>query len=125
MKNRVESESIPDRTGLTCHFCGADEDEAAKLIAGDEAVICEKCVVAAIALLFRHATETRTSDLERFRAGSLTCSFCHKSSEEHAALVGSLKARVCDKCLSGILLAIAADLRDREVEPVVLVMERR
>jgi ATP-dependent protease Clp ATPase subunit len=121
---RVAAERIPEGSDLACSFCGREEVQVRKLIAGDAATICERCLVRAIDVLIGHATETRTSDLQRFRTGQLTCSFCHEGSEHHNAMVGSLDARVCDTCLSRILLAIAADLREREVESVVLVMER-
>jgi ATP-dependent protease Clp ATPase subunit len=36
---------------LACSFCGKNESEVAKLVAGPNAYICDKCVAAAAAIM--------------------------------------------------------------------------
>jgi ATP-dependent protease Clp ATPase subunit len=114
----------PDPSGgpeISCSFCGAAESQVNKLIAGDAATICDRCIVAAVDQIVRHATQAKSRS-GRFRAGSLPCSFCHEAASLHNALVGSTHARVCESCLSAILVALASDLAEREDETLVLMM---
>ena len=88
----------PDPAGgaeISCSFCRSAESDVNKLIAGDAATICDRCIVAAVDQIVRHATQSKSRS-GRFRAGSLPCSFCHEAASLHNALVGSTHARVCD-----------------------------
>ena len=119
---------IPDKpepaggAEISCSFCQAAESDVNKLIAGDAATICDRCIVAAVDQIVRHATQSKSRS-GRFRAGSLPCSFCHEAAAVHNAMVGSTRARVCDSCLSAILVALASDLAEREDETLVLMMD--
>jgi len=115
----------PDSPGgpeLSCSFCKAAESDVNKLIAGDAATICDRCIVAAVELIVRHASQPRTRS-RRFRAGQLGCSFCHKDGSQHFALVGSTGSRICESCVTAILVALASELAEREDDTLVLVMD--
>lgn len=119
---KIVAESDPAGTdGLSCNFCSAPEARVNKLIAGDQAAICDRCIAKACALIVHHATANRTK-AERFRSGQLACSFCHKLGDEQHVMAGSLRARVCARCLGAILAALAIDLHTTSGEPVVLSM---
>jgi hypothetical protein len=39
---------------LTCSFCGREETEVARLVAGGSAYICDSCMALCVAVLERH-----------------------------------------------------------------------
>lgn len=39
---------------LTCSFCGREETEVARLVAGGSAYICDSCIALCVAVLERH-----------------------------------------------------------------------
>jgi hypothetical protein len=103
----------------SCSFCGAAEAATKRLIAGDRTMICEQCILAAVRTLVAHATDP-SAEIGEFRAQGLACSFCHRTSEANHVMVGSIHARVCDRCLCTILGGLAATLRAQSGEEVVL-----
>lgn len=71
----------PDR--LVCSFCGLDQTEVAKLIAGPSVYICDRCIGVA-----RDGFEPA----ER-------CSFCTKAATEAFPVVGRGDVAICPECL--------------------------
>jgi ClpX C4-type zinc finger len=68
---------------LACTFCGADSDQASKLIAGPSCYICDECVARA-----RVGFDARGQ-----------CSFCGKHASIELAVTGTEAAAVCAECL--------------------------
>jgi ribosomal protein S27AE len=113
--------AILDDDRATCGFCGADEDEVDKLFAGDEALICNHCFLEAVALIVGRASDS-SSDTEYI---VLPCSFCHVAGPARNVMAATELQRICERCLAGILVAIAEDLGSLERNPVVLELPRR
>jgi hypothetical protein len=93
-----------------CSFCGRPRDVCAKLIAGPEVFICDRCVVQATRLAAGPAVEGQAEGPLRLEpAGSAArCSFCGLEARKVRHLVVSGLAvpagkvgdlpRICDKC---------------------------
>jgi ClpX C4-type zinc finger len=103
-----------------CAFCGRPRDVCAKLIAGPQVFICDRCVMQATRLPAGSAVEDQTEGPMRLEpSGSeARCSFCGKEAGRARHLVASgLSApvgkvsgrpRICDNCL-GLCLEILAE----------------
>jgi hypothetical protein len=93
-----------------CSFCGRPRDVCAKLIAGPEVFICDRCVLQATRLAADPAVEGQAEGSLRLEPpGSQTkCSFCGLEARKARHLVASGLAvaagkfgdlpRICDKC---------------------------
>jgi ATP-dependent protease Clp ATPase subunit len=75
---------------LTCSFCGKQQDQVQRLIAGPANVyVCEECVAA-----FGKAPEEAQDEKEQ------RCSFCGKRQGQVRHLtVGSHGANICSECV--------------------------
>jgi ClpX C4-type zinc finger len=93
-----------------CSFCGRLREECAKLIAGPNVFICERCVAQATRLSAGTAVEGREGWMRLEPPGSeAQCSFCGLAVRQVRHLVaGGLPVpagkfgelpRICDKCL--------------------------
>jgi hypothetical protein len=94
-----------------CSFCGRPRDVCAKLIAGPEVFICDRCVIQATRLAAGPVVEGQVEGSLRLEpSGSeVKCSFCGKEARKVRRLVASGLSvpagkfgdlpRVCDKCL--------------------------
>jgi hypothetical protein len=94
-----------------CAFCGRPRDVCAKLIAGPEVFICDRCVVQATRLAASPAVEDQAEGpMQLAPSGSeAKCSFCGKEARKARHLVASglpVSAgksgdlpRICDECL--------------------------
>jgi hypothetical protein len=69
---------------LVCSFCGGTQDEVAKLIAGPQVYICDRCV-----------EDARAGEF----APSQVCSFCAKHVTDEFAVAGVGMFAVCSECL--------------------------
>ena len=103
------AETQPIVDALWCSFCGAAEAEVHKMIAGDRARICDRCLREAVALVLRRATDpkARAASLD---ASTLLCGFCHSSSIHRSVMIGNDSVVICEQCLAGILVAVAEEL---------------
>ena len=93
-----------------CSFCGRPRDVCAKLIAGPEVFICDRCVMQATRLAAGSAVEGQAEGSLRLEpSGSQAqCSFCGLEGRQVRHLVASGLAvaagkfgelpRICDKC---------------------------
>jgi hypothetical protein len=105
-----------------CSFCGRPRDVCAKLIAGPEVFICDRCVVQATRLAAGPAVEGQAEGPLRLEpAGSAArCSFCGLEARKVRHLVVSGLAvpagkvgdlpRICDKCRDLCLEILAEPL---------------
>ena len=115
--------SSPIADSYWCSFCGAAEADVQKMIAGDRAQICDRCLQDAVAVLLRQASDPRRA-LKSIPAGSTLCGFCHSSSRQRSVMVGSEHVVICDQCLAGIVIAVAQELSETRAEPVLLSLPR-
>jgi ClpX C4-type zinc finger len=102
-----------------CSFCGRPGDVCAKLIAGPEVFICDRCVTQATRLAAGPAVEDQTEGSLRLEASGseARCSFCGKEARKVGHLVASRLvvpagkfgdlARICDECLDLCLEILA------------------
>jgi hypothetical protein len=102
-----------------CSFCGRPRDVRAKLIAGPEVFICDRCVIQATRLAAGPAIEDRAEGPMRLEPpGSTTkCTFCGKEARKARHLVASGLSvptgkvgdlpRICDECLDLCLEILA------------------
>jgi hypothetical protein len=100
----------PQRLSGPCSFCGRSREECAKLIAGPNVFICERCLAQATRLSAGTAVEGREGWMRLEPPGSeAQCSFCGLAVRQVRHLVaGGLPVpagkfgeppRICDKCL--------------------------
>jgi hypothetical protein len=106
---RREPQLLPGPVG-PCSFCGRPRDVCAKLIAGPQVFICDRCVLQATRLAAGAAVEDEAAGPMRLEpAGSaVRCSFCNREARQVRYLVASglpVSAgkfgdlpRICDKC---------------------------
>ena len=81
---------------LLCTFCDEAPRESAKLIAGPNVFVCDRCVERAEKALARG----RAADLTRAGARSkVTCSFCGKPRSASREIATGEAASVCAQCL--------------------------
>jgi ribosomal protein L37AE/L43A len=79
------------KTMLVCSFCGKQQDQVQRLIAGPGGVyVCDECVAA-----LSHGPETPQEERE------LRCSFCGKRQQQVAYLaIGPHGVNICQACLA-------------------------
>jgi ATP-dependent protease Clp ATPase subunit len=98
------SEQVPDSAVLlSCSFCGKNQKQVKKLIAGPGAYICDRCVSGAHTVTAGPgrtvttpiATIQQVSD----EAGAGQRSFCGKHRHQVATMASAGDARICNECL--------------------------
>jgi len=115
------AETQPIVDALWCSFCGAAEAEVHKMIAGDRAQICDRCVREAVALVLRRATDPTTRAASAsLDASTVLCGFCHSSSLHRSVMVGNDSVVICEQCLAGILVAVAEELSLNQNRTIML-----
>jgi ClpX C4-type zinc finger len=99
----------PDPTLLACTFCGKDQKQVTKLIAGPSVYICNGCVDLVRSVI--SDGQPVTTQVAELSAGPgqeprVQCSFCGKSRDQVAGLAVSsaqtgrkLPAAICTECL--------------------------
>jgi hypothetical protein len=103
-----------------CSFCGRPREECAKLIAGPQVFICDRCVLQATRLADGAAVEGQVEGPLRLEppGSQVRCGFCGEEAGEVRHLVaGGLPGaaggkfgelpRICDKCLDLCLEILA------------------
>ena len=106
---------------LWCSFCGAAEAEVHKMIAGDRAQICDRCLREAVALVLRRATDPAArAGAASLDGSTLLCGFCHSSSIHRSVMVGNDSVVICEQCLAGILVAVAEELSLNQNRTIML-----
>jgi ClpX C4-type zinc finger len=112
-----------------CSFCGRPRDVCAKLIAGPEVFICDRCVVQATRLAADPVVEGQADGSMRLEppGSKAKCSFCGLEARKARHLVSSGLAvpagkfgdlpRICDKCRD-LCLEILASPRLPEPRPM-------
>jgi len=95
---------VPDSGSLlSCSFCGSDQRQVEKLIAGPHGYICEGCVSSAHAVIAEHDHVARTpiATIQQVgaEAGTELCSFCGKHRHQVAAMVSTGRTQICDECI--------------------------
>jgi ribosomal protein L37AE/L43A len=105
---------------LSCSFCGKNQKQVHKLIAGPGVYICDECVERVRAVLAPPGTTVRTpiATIEPVGAadGAEQCSFCGKRRLQVAAMAATGNAATCNECLDlcdEIILDELADLQYR------------
>ena len=100
----------PDPGLLVCTFCGKNQKQVKKLIAGPSVYICDRCVDLAKSVI--SDGQPATTEIAELTAGAeqeprVQCSFCGKCRDQVAGLVVSsaetgrkAPATICTECLS-------------------------
>jgi hypothetical protein len=93
-----------------CSFCGRPRDVCAKLIAGPQVFICDRCVMQATRLAAGSAVEGQAEGPMRLEppGSQAKCSFCGREARQVRQLVASSLSvpagkfgeppRICDRC---------------------------
>jgi ATP-dependent protease Clp ATPase subunit len=88
---------------LSCSFCGKNQKQVKKLIAGADAYICDGCVSRAYAVIAEPGrtvpTPIATVQMVSDEAGAEQCSFCGKRRDRVAAMASADDRRICGECL--------------------------
>jgi ATP-dependent protease Clp ATPase subunit len=98
---------VPDsRDFLSCSFCGKNQKQAKKLLAGivgPRAFICDGCVSRSHAAMAEPGrtvlTPVATIQMVNDEAGAEQCSFCGKRRDQVAAMASTDDRRICGECL--------------------------
>jgi hypothetical protein len=88
---------------LSCSFCGKQQKQIKKLIAGPSVYICNECIHRVHAVLVAAgktvstpiATIAQVSDADRAER----CSFCGKRRHQVAAMASTGHKQICNECL--------------------------
>jgi ClpX C4-type zinc finger len=108
-RRRRESQVLSGPVG-PCSFCGRPRDVCAKLIAGPEVFICDRCVMQTTRLAAGSAVEGQAEGSLRLEppGSQAKCSFCGLEARQMRHLVASALAvpagkfgeppRICDRC---------------------------
>ncbi len=96
---------------LRCSFCNATASEAAKLLGGPGAHICDECVAAAGAVVEKGAPSAgpRSVILQPASREAHACAFCRKVPAQVTAMVKGGRGRICDECLDRCAKILADD----------------
>jgi hypothetical protein len=88
-----------------CSFCGREQRQVRKLVAGPGVYICDPCILAAVGVT-ASGRSAKNPSLQPVTADSqLLCSFCGKARTQVEALVsgpapnGRKPPTICDECL--------------------------
>jgi len=92
-----------DPRGLSCSFCGQNQKQVKKLIAGSDARICDRCTDRVRAVLAPAGTTASTpiATIRRVsdEARDGRCSLCGKGRHQVGAMAAAADARICNECL--------------------------
>jgi len=89
------------RINYACSFCGKNQDQVQRLIAGPGGVyICDECIDAFSKVNAEPQEESGpTTKTEKTRTAN-RCSFCGKNQQQVVLLhVGPGNAQICDECI--------------------------
>ena len=101
----------PDPLLLACSFCGKQQNEVRKLVAGPGVYICDPCIDLAESVIGSGQpvdTELGTMDALPAHAARLKCSFCGKERDQVSGMAfmpavtlerTSASAAICSECL--------------------------
>jgi ATP-dependent protease Clp ATPase subunit len=88
---------------LSCSFCGKNQKQVKKLIAGPHAFICDGCLSRVHAVIAEpgRTVSTPVATIQRVSddAGAQQCSFCQKRRQQVAAMASAGDKRICNECL--------------------------
>jgi ATP-dependent protease Clp ATPase subunit len=88
---------------LSCSFCGKNQKQVKKLIAGPDAYICDGCVSRAHAVIAEPGrtavTPIATIQVVDDEAGAEKCGFCGKRRDQVGAMASGGDTRICVECL--------------------------
>ena len=89
---------------LSCSFCGTNQRQVKKLIAGPHGYICDGCVSRARTVTAEPGQAAAgpliaTIQPVRHGAGAAQCSFCGKHRYQVVAMASAGDTRICDECL--------------------------
>lgn len=88
-----------------CSFCGREQRQVRKLIAGPEVYICDPCIMAAVGVAASGRAAKDPTLQPVCACSELLCSFCGKSRSQVQALVSGQAHEedrpptICDECL--------------------------
>ena len=82
------------RRDAVCTWCGRPPSEVAKLVAGPNVYICDRCVKRA-----EQEFGSRTAAAPAARRGTPRCSFCSKRADASRRVVAGAEASICTDCL--------------------------
>lgn len=106
----------PAQQRTSCSFCGREQRQVRKLIAGPAVYICDPCITAAVGVS-ESGRPTKDPSLEPLPEDShLLCAFCGKSPRQVRALVAGPTTgdqgppTICDECL-----ALCGDILSEEL----------
>jgi len=83
---------------LTCSFCGRNEDQVRKLLAGPVFYICDGCVEFCTDILAEECDEEDRGQVAS-DGETHTCSFCGKDEDQVRKLIASSGVYICDECI--------------------------
>ena len=95
---------VPDPGNLlSCSFCGSNQKQVKKLIAGPGVYICDSCISRVHAVIAGPgptvSTPIATIQQVDAEAGAAQCSFCGKHRDQVAAMASAGDPIICDQCL--------------------------
>ena len=88
---------------LVCSFCARPASDNVQLVAGPRILICDSCLVHALARILRSQIRNSEFDVNAERY----CSFCGKKSKDVSSLAVHDGLGICDECITlsiGIIL---------------------
>ena len=88
---------------LSCSFCGKNQKQVKKLIAGPSVYICNECIerVHVVLAATGKATSTPVATIRRvsYADRAERCSFCGKRRHQVAAIASTGHAQICNECI--------------------------
>ena len=94
---------VPRGDLLACSFCGRDQSQVKKLIAGPGVYICNGCADIAQVVLGPATEPGSVAGIMHkvsHDAAAEGCSFCGKGSQQVPAMAATGKARICTECVA-------------------------
>ena len=84
------------RTNYYCSFCGKEQEQIQRLIAGPGGVyVCDECIMA-----FLEGNVGTHKDIEMTAGENYRCSFCGKKRQQVQRLIGGPRGvNICDQCI--------------------------
>jgi len=91
------------RALLSCSFCGKNQKQVKKLIAGPGVYICDLCIRGVHAVIAQPgrtaSTPIATIQQVSHEGGAEQCGFCGKHRHQVTAMASAGDARICNECL--------------------------
>jgi hypothetical protein len=89
------------RRDAVCTFCDRPPSEVAKLVAGPNVFICDRCIGRMEGMVGGAMTDALRGGSARSKRGTRArCSFCGKAGDRERAIAVSKAASVCYECLA-------------------------